>query len=257
MLPGMAQPNINISCVMPTTAKRLWCLGRSIRCWLRQTWQTRDLLIVSEGGGKEVIARAIRREGRDDPRIRHVHFSSPPFATLGGKYDYSIALADGPYIALWADDDWNAPERLEFIMGGITKMGVSIAGSRTMVCYRVRDKTAWLYMSDPQLPHLISGTMIFHKDVWRRHPWPHVQSGSDTTWVFSVLWPKEVTEDGPGGEEYALMDDPRIYCAFVHADCTGNMLDRGRDHRKVWERLDGYDLRKLIKEDREAFELEP
>jgi len=250
-------PQPNITCIMPTTAKRLWCLGRSIRCWLRQTWQTRDLLITSDGPGGAEIDKIIDQVAGDDPRITHLRLEVPPPATLGEKYDQSIGHADGPYIALWADDDWNAPERLEFVMGGITKMGVRIAGSRTMVCHRMRDRTTWLYMSDPQLPHLISGTMIFHKDVWRKRPWPHVQSGSDTTWIFSVLWPKEATEDGPGGEEYVLMDDPRIYCAFVHADCTGNMLDRGRDHRKVWERLDGYDLRRLIKEDREAFGLEP
>lgn len=255
------QPTINISCVMPTTVKRLWCIPRSIRCWLRQTWQTRDLLVVSDGTEEDCkqVAKAINEGcGGFRSRIRHLHLFKKP-ETLGEKYNLGIAAAEGPYIALWADDDWNAPERLEFVMRGILKMGVRMAGSRTMICHRMRDKTNWLYMSAPQLPHLISGTMIFHKDVWIKKPWPHVQSGSDTTWVFSVLWSTETDEKGEpiGGEEYALTDDPRIYVAFVHDDCTGNQLDRGRDHRPVWERLDDYDLRRLIKEDRASFGLEP
>lgn len=247
----------NISCVMPTTARRLWCLARSIRCWARQTWPERNLLIVSDGVGEAELVNLIRTERmRMRPelaeRVQHVHLYEDVPRTLGEKYNRCIALADGPYIALWADDDWNAPERLEFVMQGIAKLGVRIAGSRTMVCYRMRDQTVWLYMSEPTLPHLISGTMIFHKDVWRENPWPHVQSGSDTTWVFSLLWPKE---EGKAGEEYALTDDPRIYVAFVHDGCTGNQLDRGRDHRPVWERLEGYDLRRLIKEDHLLFGL--
>lgn len=250
----------HISCVMPTTVKRLWCLERSIRCWLRQTWQDRDLLIVSDGPGKQLIRDKIKEVAGKDPRVMHYHRAAKP-ATLGEKYNVCIKLAEGPYIAFWADDDWNHQARLEVVMRGMQDMNVRVGGTKTMVAYRTRDKQAFLYLLDPLVPHLIQGTVVVHKDICLTTPFRPVQSGSDTLWIMEVLWPNQGAEKG---EECAVIQDPRLYVAFVHgtgyeADGgnNGNQLDRGKEHRPVWDKLVGYDLRHLIREDRAMFGLDP
>src|SRR3990167_8213676 len=44
-----------VSCVMPTTSKRRFCIERSIRCWQKQTWEHRDLLVLHDGDRKSVV----------------------------------------------------------------------------------------------------------------------------------------------------------------------------------------------------------
>lgn len=257
-----------VSCVMPTTAKRLWCLERSIRCWLRQTWGNRDLLIVSDGDGVDEIRKAIFAVAGGDKRIAHVHVDSP--ATLGAKYNLSIGLAKGPYIALWADDDWHHPARLEVVMRALARINrqadldgdggrILLGGTNTMMAYRTRDKASFMYWIDPLRPHLVSGTAIFAKELWKRIPFPELKQASDTAWMYRVLMP----EEGRPGEERVIINDPRLYVAFVHGTDydidggnRGNQLDRGRESAGVWERMEDFDMRRIITEDRELFGLE-
>lgn len=248
----------HITCVMPTTAKRLWCITRSIHCFLKQSYADRDLLIVSDGDGEAAIAGAIYKAlglkyGAACHRVRHVHLSGE--RSLGTKYNEAIALASGPYVALWADDDWHSPVRLEVVMRAMQAARKPIGGTNTMLAYRLEDRQAFMYWNPPLKPYLIGGTIVFHKKRWEAcGGFPDWRRGSDSEFAKRMLFP---VQDG-AWREWAVVNDPRIYVAFVHGDNTGNPLgaeDKRYDDHDVWVKLEGMeaDMRRYLKEDSAAF----
>lgn len=258
-----------ITSVMPTTSRRLWCLGRSIRCWHRQTWPERELLVLSDGPGEVEIRDTIMKEigghqgdpirhheALDAARIRHVHLRETP-PTLGDKWNVGFELAGGPLLHFWGDDDWQSPVLLETVARALLGAGTRIAGSNTMLARRPRDASTWMYWSPPVRPHLVGGTIVFRKELWEKTRLPSAKSASDTAWQLLVYWPSDGTEEG---EEYTMISDPRLYVAWIHDDNTGNALGtdpEAAEKREVWERITDFDVRKLIVEDRDLFGLDP
>jgi glycosyltransferase involved in cell wall biosynthesis len=237
----------HITCVMPTTKSRAWCIERSILCFLEQTYEHCDLLVVSDGPDGEVI-KALAEEF--DPFVRHVHLDGE--RSLGHKYNAAVDLARGPYIALWADDDWNSPHRLDAVMRAMQAARKPIGGTNTMLAHRLSDKQTFLYWNQPLKPYLIGGTMIFHKKLWAAcGGFPDWRRGSDTELARRMLFPTENL-----ATQWAVVNDPRLYVAFVHGGNTGNPLnDKNGDDAEVWTKLDGEEgnLRRYLGKDAAAF----
>lgn len=233
-----------ISCVMPTTSKRRWCIERSLRCWQRQTWQHRELLVVHDGPGtcEDLVAPFMAA----DPRIRYVHLEGERL--LGMKYNEAIELVKGPYVALWADDDWHHSARLEAVMRAMIAEKCEVGGTTTMLVFRERDKQVFHYWSTPLRPYLVSGTMVFAKHLWDETKFPNLRRGSDTHFANGMLSPV----GNNVWKRWAIVNDPRLYCAFIHGGNTGNPLNDSDalDNSPAWQKLSGYEgnLRRWIEE---------
>jgi len=223
---------------MPTTARRRWCVPRAIRCWQKQTYPDRELIVV--GDGLESVADLVPA----DPRISYVHL--PGERVLGAKFNECLALAPGPYLAFWDDDDWHSPKRLAAMMDAMAPVGAEIAGTSSMLAYRPRDRKTFLYKNplNPLVtPYLIPGTIVFAKSLWATHPFPELKRAVDTHWIITLL----------GNRTFARVDDPWLYIAMVHEDNTGNGLGQ-HDDPLTWEHLEHFDIRALMDdEDAAAF----
>ena len=257
-----------ISCIMPTTAKRTWCLSRSIRCWLRQTWENRDLVIVSDGPGFEDISAAIAEPLREENYlpvpmengqiyegnhlVRHFHLPDDPTRVLGEKYNACVEIANGPFIAPWADDDWHHQQRLEVVMRSMQRQRTPVGSTNTMLCYRQRDQRTFLYWVPGLRPSLISGTMLFTKRHWEEAGgFPKKQRASDSGFVARLLQERKLP--------WTAVDDPRLYCAFLHGENTGNPLgdtfERSAEQMASFSPLEGEEanMRRHLGGDAEAF----
>ena len=258
----------NISCIMPTTAKRIPFLGRAIRCWLKQSYLLRDLVIVSDGPGYADIAAAIAEPLRewtylpvpDDlgviyqgaHTIRHIHLPDDPTRLLGEKYNSCIEYANGPFIACWADDDWHHPQRLEAVLRAMQRGRTPTGGTNAMLCYRQKDSQAFLYWAPQIRPTLISGTMLFTKEHWEAcGRFPRKQRASDSAFVAKLL--------GDLGLPWTTIEEPRLYCAFLHGDNTGNPLnepERSKEEQLIsFTALEGEEanMKRHLGEDAAAF----
>lgn len=244
-------------CVMLTTARRRHCLPNAIRCWMAQDWENRELLIV-DGGREDVtetVADIVGQFIALDPRIHYTRVDR--VMTVGEKYNHGCGLAPpGSWISIWGDDDWIHPKRLSYVGDSMLEFDVTIGGTISMLAYRPRDKTIWLYAYPFPLepgardgsvarvvhPYLIGGTMIFSREDWARSPFPHLQRGSDTEFIHRLLVP-----DGGGESHFLPLNEPRLYVAFVHNDNTGNTLNQVEDGGPmVWSLApEGFDHRKL------------
>jgi glycosyltransferase involved in cell wall biosynthesis len=95
-------------------------LRRAVSCFLSQTYQPRELVIVyqsDDAATKEYVTNL----GHDSIRALEI----PPSPQLGPGSLRNIAMqaAHGQYVAVWDDDDWYGPLRLAEQMRAIAAGG--------------------------------------------------------------------------------------------------------------------------------------
>ena len=97
---------MKVSCICPTYNRPIrsqWLLEEVIELFLRQDYADKELLVLNDCPGQELIC--------DAPDVFVINFPRR-FRTLGEKLNAGIALAQGSIIAPWNDDDIMLPWRL-------------------------------------------------------------------------------------------------------------------------------------------------
>ena len=214
-----------VSCVMPTTARRRWCIPWAIEYFLAQRYTTNELLIVSDGEGsvEDLIPESMR--------IRHAHFVNP--MPLGAKYNRCVELATYDWIALWADDDWHAPHRLRYTMAMLKRdPQKEIAGLRSMLFHQMGTDRTFRYARPGNDPYFLGGSLIFSRAYWERHGFDEeAKRHADSSFT-----------NGIDPDEYArvatVLQDDRFYVAMNHGDNTGRS-GRLDPSGPGWSRWDG------------------
>jgi hypothetical protein len=95
-----------VSCICATYNRPLThqhLLEEAIESFLRQTYPHKELLVLNDCPGQELVC--------DAPGVRVVNWPER-IPTLGDKHNAAIALARGELIAPWDDDDISLPWRL-------------------------------------------------------------------------------------------------------------------------------------------------
>jgi glycosyltransferase involved in cell wall biosynthesis len=113
MVRNRRQPLISCLCV---TRNRPAQLQQAIDCFVEQTYQRKELIIVFEDD--DLLTKEVGVENR----IEDIHFIevvSTPRLSLGSLRNISIAKANGEYFCQWDDDDWYHNLRLELQMDSI------------------------------------------------------------------------------------------------------------------------------------------
>jgi glycosyltransferase involved in cell wall biosynthesis len=190
-----------VSCIMPTANRRAF-VPQAIRCFLRQDYASRELLIVDDG------ADAVGDLVPADDRIRYIRLESP--LTIGRKRNYACAEARGDVIVHWDDDDWSAPWRVSAQLHAVLNHDVDACGLSRLFFYDPVGRHAWEYCYPEDGTRWVAGgTLCYRRELWQRAPFPAVRSGEDTRFVRSV----------PPARVLALAEN-RSYVATVHAGNT-------------------------------------
>lgn len=216
---------MHVSCVMPTTARRRWCIPWAIEYFRAQRYAATELLIV--GDGPESVEDLVP----ESPRIRYVHFDTP--LPLGAKYNRCVELAKYDWIALWADDDWHAPHRLRYTMTVLAKdLSKEIAGLRSMLFHQMGTDRTYRYAYPGSDPYFLGGSLVFARSYWERHRFDEAaKRRADASFTNAI-----------DADEYArvavVLRDDRFYVAMNHTDNTGRdgRLDPSGER---WSRWDG------------------
>ncbi len=204
-----------ISCVMPTTAARRWCIPLAIECFQKQTYPYPELMIVFDGPG------SIRDLVPVQNNIKLIKLFGD--RSLGEKFNACVHHATHDHIALWADDDWHAPWRLEKTAAAFSP--ASIVGTHKMLFHDLGKEKTWLYDWNAPPPvgfknfrrddFLLGGTLAFRRSVWQETPFPDVNSAVDNGFVAEAL-KKNITTSLPY---------PEMYVAMTHGDNTRGELE--------------------------------
>jgi glycosyltransferase involved in cell wall biosynthesis len=191
-----------VSCIMPTCNRRRF-VGQSIRCFLRQDYPAKELIILDDG--EDAVADLVP----NDERIRYRR--SAGRMPLGEKRNLACAQSSGEFIAHWDDDDWAAPSRLGVQVAHLQAAGADACGATELLHYLPAAEQAWLYRYPPEeRPWLIGCTLVYRRSAWVRHPFPAIHVGEDNAFVWSLA-----------PDRIAAIPDRTLYVAILHPGNTG------------------------------------
>jgi glycosyltransferase involved in cell wall biosynthesis len=103
----MLTPLVSCLCV---TRSRIDKLQRAIDCFNAQTYQNRELIVVSENDDAattEFMTKLLSTEN-----IRHCIVDANPKRKLGQLRNFAIEKSKGDFFCQWDDDDWYHQDRL-------------------------------------------------------------------------------------------------------------------------------------------------
>lgn len=97
-----------VSCLM-VTADRPRLMRRSVRCYQRQTYPHRELVVVDDGHTdlSPMLSALPANE------VTHISLDPDTDHVLGTLRNIALEKASGDYLTQWDDDDWYHAERLE------------------------------------------------------------------------------------------------------------------------------------------------
>jgi predicted O-methyltransferase YrrM len=194
---GRAEPLV--SCIMPTADRRAF-VPLAIRYFLRQDYENRELIILDDGS--DPVSDLIPK----DPRIRYIRMQER--RTMGAKHNQGCLLARGEIIAHWDDDDWFAERRLSYQVSELLKQPrMTLTGFSRVLFYCPNADRAWEYIYPPaQLPWVCGSTFCYRKEFWERHPFPDMNEGADTVFVWGLN----------GDARVLALSDNRCLVGMVH-----------------------------------------
>lgn len=195
-----------VSCLMPTADRRRF-VPHAIDLFLRQDYPARELVIVDDG--RDAVQDLIP----DDPRIRYVRAERSP--TLGAKRNLACSLARGDLLTHWDDDDWASDARLSIQVAALQATGAEVCGLSVVRFFEPESHRAWEYRwTEDNRAWVAGATLFFRRKAWERNPFPALNVGEDTRWVWSQ------------SSVYAI-PDPSFFAALVHPRNTSRKQVRG------------------------------
>src|SRR6185503_9930723 len=184
------------------TYNRRSFVTQAIRCFLKQDYDNRELVIVDDG--RDRISDCVP----DDPRIRYIAVDHK--LPVGSKRNLACLEARGEFIAHWDDDDWYPATRLRTQMISLLDRGADVCGSSSLLFYNAGADKAFEYKyTAGGRPWVAGSTMAYRRRFWERNRFSEVQVGEDSQFVW-------------GGESCKVSDlsDPALCVAIIHASNT-------------------------------------
>lgn len=177
---------MKISCVMPTYNRARY-VPIAIRCFLQQTYENRELIIVDDGDQEIPIT--------SDPRIVYMKLNQR--MPTGTKRNMGAENAEGEIIASWDDDDWSSAHRLEDQIQRLLKTRKAVTGYNVTIVYD--EATGGLYRNCGGPPYFASGTsQMYLKSWWAKNPYPDVSYGEDSVFARAARLADELSIADPG-----------------------------------------------------------
>jgi O-antigen biosynthesis protein len=215
-----------VSCIMPTYNRRPF-LAQAIAYFLRQDYPNRELIIVDDG--TDPIGDLVP----DNPYMRYIRLA--PRRTIGAKRNLACEAAKGEIIVHWDDDDWMAPWRLRYQVENLLKEQADICGLAQVLYCAPRVEKAWQYIYPAgDRPWVAGNTLCYTKAFWQYNPFPDINVGEDTRFVWSNRTKRIVA-----------LQDSTFYVAVIHAD---NISPKHTTDRR-WHVYPLADMRNLLGED--------
>jgi O-antigen biosynthesis protein len=190
-----------VSCIMPTADRRAF-VPQAIRYFLAQDYANKELLILDDGSDSVADLAPL------DSRIRYLRLDHK--MSLGAKRNLACAEACGEIIAHWDDDDWMAGWRLSYQVTHLSKEQADLCGLDKLFFYEPSRDKAWQYVYDRASKFWVAGaTLCYRKAFWRENPFPNINVGEDTRFVW-----------GSRSNRMLALKEVGFYVAIIHPGNT-------------------------------------
>jgi hypothetical protein len=190
-IPGLSSEKIDVQCDPPqplvTCIMPTWNRGKfvpaAIACWMEQTYQNKELLIIDDGD--EPVRKLVPKV----PGIRYVRLKEK--LTTGAKRNRCCELAKGEIICHFDDDDWSAPDRIADQVARLQETGLPMTGYSTLFLWDRVHNEARRFVGATK-GYICGTTMCYLKAFWQDHPFPNKQMSSDNDVVYPAARANQV-----------------------------------------------------------------
>ncbi len=196
-----------VTCIMPTCDRHRF-VPEAIRYFLRQDYPNLELVIVDDGNSP--VASLLP----DEPRIRLIRLSEKK--NVGAKRNIACAAAHGEFIVHWDDDDWYPPDRVTRQIPPLQTGRAEICGTSTLYYYDLESTRAWSYDYRDGRTWVAGNTLAYRKSWWSAHPFPEIQVGEDSRFVWAA--PRGSVRD---------LDTPDLCVARIHPQNSSRKSPHG------------------------------
>jgi glycosyltransferase involved in cell wall biosynthesis len=219
-----------VSCIMPTADRRAFA-AQAIRYFQEQDYPNKELLIFDDGS--ESLADLVPR----DPAISYLRLDHK--LALGAKRNLACTEARGEIIVHWDDDDWMAGWRLTYQVDALLKEQADLCGLDNLLFYDPARDEGWQYVYDLGKKFWVAGaTLCYRKSFWRQNPFPNINIGEDTRFV----WASRSTK-------MLALKDNRFYVAMIH---PGNTSPKQTADRR-YQSYPASEVKKLLEAERSFY----
>lgn len=196
-----ATPTPLVSCLM-VTGRRPALAELAMRCFSRQTYPNRELIVIDDSGTDALAAAVERHDGGPGATVRWLRLP-PEGKPLGALRNIALAEARGEYLCQWDDDDLSAPERLQRQTAALLATGADACAPASLQLW------------------------------WPSRDW--ISESSNRIWECALMWKKgsitaypelRAGEDTPPVEALAkagrvvLLEAPDLYTYVHHGENT-------------------------------------
>jgi glycosyltransferase involved in cell wall biosynthesis len=224
--PSFKDPPL-VSCIMPTCNRRHF-LPQAIRCFLRQDYPNRELLIIDDGS--DAVGDLVPEEGR----VRYLRL--PAKLRIGAKRNLACEAARGEFIVHWDDDDWYPTNRISVQMQALVERGVDVSGTSRILYFDAMADKAWEYRYASRHGSWVGGnTMAYRKSFWERNRFPDIQIGEDSRFLWSRT--SKTVHD---------LADSSLCVASIHSSNTSRKMTSG----SYWHAQPNERVHELLGDDR-------
>ena len=190
-----------VSCLLPTANRRAF-VPQAIGYFLAQDYANKELLIVDDG--TDPVGDLLP----GDDRIRYLRIENR--MTLGAKRNLACQEARGDLIAHWDDDDWMAAWRLSYQVQSLIESQAEVCGLSKLWFYEPARHQAWQYVYPHNQKFWVAGaTLCYRKSFWRENPFPNINIGEDTRFIWNSR-----------SRKLLALDHLNFYVAMIHAANT-------------------------------------
>lgn len=180
----MFRPKVSLVC---PTFNRPQYLPTAVRCFLQQSYENKELIIVDDGDD--------RMDFSFDSRIRHIHLGNR--TPTGTKRNIGAEVAFGDIVANLDDDDWSHPYRVEDEVRRLLKTGKAVTGYNASILYD--EASGQLYKIPGGPPYFASGSsQLYMRAWWDLHPYPDCSFGEDSVFSRTARLADELAIAEPG-----------------------------------------------------------
>jgi glycosyltransferase involved in cell wall biosynthesis len=173
----MSRPLVSCLCV---TEKRVKYLERVVDCFLNQSYENKELVIIYRDEDFETLRYVSKLS---DVRIKIYPVPSTTVISLGALRNLSIDKCTGDYFIQWDDDDWYHNDRIKQQIESALTCNKDASVLKQVIFFDKLNSTAYFSFERPWENTILCSKAVYEKGI----RYPELNSKEDTAFMRELL----------------------------------------------------------------------
>jgi hypothetical protein len=229
------------ACAILLTRDRPEMAARAVRCFERQTYVNKRLLLLHGGDYSYSILGDVL--GGDAMKVATCVLARHGASIGALRNQANRAAARANIFIHWDDDDLSCPTRIAEQVALLQWSKADVVGYRDLLFWRQAQREAWLYSASPRNIYAPETTLCYWREAWVRHPFLDTSAGEGNPQWLAGMRLETVS---------SLRDGTPRMVATLHGANTCSRLpaNAGRPDQKQWTRAPQWDdgVRRMVEE---------